>query len=188
MLCNATFSPSNSTKAQPTPIIIKQCQNFACICVMMFLSVIFGSVYIFLHTFDWEDNYWLFLFTIAIISIELYFSLFEQDSLFWDSPSPTHHKIENWKCQYTFLGTLAYPDVYHQSVVPVSSLQSSHHPVPGLGEGLCSDGFCLDEEVMVATLYGLEGLVVTAWHLVKFLLTILISVTSYRNVWSKPCQ
>ena len=146
------------------------------------------SVYIFLHMFDWENNYWLFLFTIAIISIELYFSLFEQDSLFWDSPSSTHHKIENWKCQYTFLGTLADPDVYHQSVVPVSSLQSSHHPVPGLGEGLCSDGFCLDEEVMVSTLYGLEGLVVTAWHLVKFLSTILISVTSYRNVWSKPCQ
>ena len=103
MLCNATFSPSNSTKAQPTPIIIKQCQNFACICVMMFLSVIFGSVYIFLHMFDWENNYWLFLFTIAIISIELYFSLFEQDSLFWDSPSPAHHNVENWKCQYTFL-------------------------------------------------------------------------------------
>ena len=71
--------------------------------VPTFLSVSVGSVYIFLHMFDWANNYWLFLFTIAIISIELYFSLFEQDSLFWDSPSPTHHKIENWKCQYTFL-------------------------------------------------------------------------------------
>ena len=31
---------------ESSPIIIKQCQNFACICVMMFLSVIFGSVFL----------------------------------------------------------------------------------------------------------------------------------------------
>ena len=93
---------------------------------------------------------------------------FEQDSLFLRFFLP-HPKLE-MSIRFSEQILVFTINQWQWSRSP-TLLQPLHDPVPGLGKRLSSDGLGLDEEMMISTLYGLKGLVVTARHLVKFLLT-----------------